>query len=133
MPTLPRYEAPQVGVSNQRQVQRFNRATDANPLADAVQGAANAVGQLAVKIQEGRTAAEIAKSDIELRDELDIAYREIENDTETAPEDFESKFETRAGEIVDRKSTRLNSSHGYISYAVFCLKKKNTHRVNSPR
>src|SRR5256884_8327343 len=26
--------------------------------------------------------------------------------------------------IVDRKSTRLNSSHGYISYAVFCLKKK---------
>src|SRR2546429_1979017 len=27
---------------------------------------------------------------------------------------------------VDRKSTRLNSSHGYISYAVFCLKKKNT-------
>src|SRR5256884_7243868 len=26
----------------------------------------------------------------------------------------------------DRKSTRLNSSHGYISYAVFCLKKKRT-------
>src|SRR5205809_4911350 len=33
----------------------------------------------------------------------------------------------RADEILeerDRKSTRLNSSHGYISYAVFCLKKK---------
>src|SRR2546429_7409034 len=29
--------------------------------------------------------------------------------------------------IRDRKSTRLNSSHGYISYAVFCLKKKMTH------
>src|SRR2546429_1236435 len=29
------------------------------------------------------------------------------------------------GRIGDRKSTRLNSSHGYISYAVFCLKKKN--------
>src|SRR2546429_4756964 len=28
--------------------------------------------------------------------------------------------------ISDRKSTRLNSSHGYISYAVFCLKKKKT-------
>src|SRR2546422_1575263 len=27
-------------------------------------------------------------------------------------------------EVEDRKSTRLNSSHGYISYAVFCLKKK---------
>src|SRR2546422_9571485 len=28
----------------------------------------------------------------------------------------------------DRKSTRLNSSHGYISYAVFCLKKKKKYR-----
>src|SRR2546422_8517505 len=36
---------------------------------------------------------------------------------------------TQSGELhkamkADRKSTRLNSSHGYISYAVFCLKKK---------
>src|SRR2546429_3545673 len=31
--------------------------------------------------------------------------------------------------VRDRKSTRLNSSHGYISYAVFCLKKKNTDRT----
>src|SRR2546422_8427923 len=29
----------------------------------------------------------------------------------------------------DRKSTRLNSSHGYISYAVFCLKKKRSART----
>src|SRR5687768_18144724 len=29
-----------------------------------------------------------------------------------------------ADSVEDRKSTRLNSSHGYISYAVFCLKKK---------
>src|SRR5687768_18349012 len=35
-------------------------------------------------------------------------------------------FRHRQTEAVeqDRKSTRLNSSHGYISYAVFCLKKK---------
>src|SRR5205809_5348039 len=32
----------------------------------------------------------------------------------------------------DRKSTRLNSSHGYISYAVFCLKKKKTIFSTSP-
>src|SRR3989449_3006491 len=32
---------------------------------------------------------------------------------------------TRPPSRRDRKSTRLNSSHGYISYAVFCLKKKN--------
>src|SRR2546422_8011972 len=43
-------------------------------------------------------------------------------------------FEEREG---DRKSTRLNSSHVYISYAVFCLKKKNqrldTKRDHMPR
>src|SRR2546430_11996729 len=30
--------------------------------------------------------------------------------------------------LLDRKSTRLNSSHSQISYAVFCLKKKKTHK-----
>src|SRR4051794_41903963 len=34
---------------------------------------------------------------------------------------------------VDRKSTRLNSSHPSISYAVFCLKKKKTHEAGSER
>src|SRR2546422_4217321 len=36
---------------------------------------------------------------------------------------------------TDRKSTRLNSSHGYISYAVFCLKKKKKelNHYDSPR
>src|SRR5687768_18089625 len=33
----------------------------------------------------------------------------------------------KLGDNLDRKSTRLNSSHGYISYAVFCLKKKTSH------
>src|SRR3712207_7055844 len=40
----------------------------------------------------------------------------------------ESRFEgdSEQQKIVDRKSTRLNSSHANISYAVFCLKKKTT-------
>src|SRR5258708_9138423 len=36
------------------------------------------------------------------------------------------------GEVIDRKSTRLNSSHQIISYAVFCLKKKKTPAVHGP-
>src|SRR5256885_13129183 len=36
----------------------------------------------------------------------------------------------RAAEAEDRKSTRLNSSHLVISYAVFCLKKKNTNVIS---
>src|SRR2546422_446036 len=34
-------------------------------------------------------------------------------------------------QVLDRKSTRLNSSHGYISYAVFCLKKKKNRNTKS--
>src|SRR2546422_2043353 len=33
--------------------------------------------------------------------------------------------------VLDRKSTRLNSSHGYISYAVFCLKKKKKNETDA--
>src|SRR5207245_10633676 len=50
---------------------------------------------------------------------------------ETALRELAGRMLTEAGYIVastgdggDRKSTRLNSSHGSISYAVFCLKKK---------
>src|SRR5437762_10507748 len=39
---------------------------------------------------------------------------------------FAGGVEERDGSQLDRKSTRLNSSHRCISYAVFCLKKKNT-------
>src|SRR2546429_4637456 len=45
------------------------------------------------------------------------------------------RFTVEANPLIDpkdRKSTRLNSSHGYISYAVFCLKKK-THGLQAAR
>src|SRR3989449_10708349 len=50
-----------------------------------------------------------------------LGEREREIDHEIVPVALEARI---FGE--DRKSTRLNSSHGYISYAVFCLKKKKT-------
>src|SRR2546429_4478217 len=50
-------------------------------------------------------------------------------ESETA-EDAEKKIEDgEENAQADRKSTRLNSSHGYISYAVFCLKKKTLNRL----
>src|SRR5688572_14791433 len=42
------------------------------------------------------------------------------------PERLVGDLSVAARQIVDRKSTRLNSSHSQISYAVFCLKKKRT-------
>src|SRR2546422_3647770 len=52
----------------------------------------------------------------------------LHDQVESGPRGFEDRpevLEHLLGLVVkDRKSTRLNSSHGYISYAVFCLKKK---------
>src|SRR5687768_17910178 len=47
----------------------------------------------------------------------DLLGLDVDVSTLLPPDDSTAGFE-------DRKSTRLNSSHGYISYAVFCLKKK---------
>src|SRR2546422_7643973 len=62
-----------------------------------------------------------------------IGDRLLDGDLEIGRESpDESPNPGPAEEEGDRKSTRLNSSHGYISYAVFCLKKKKsetpTHR-----
>src|SRR5438874_5641500 len=47
--------------------------------------------------------------------------------------DFVVDVEPRYVRGKDRKSTRLNSSHVEISYAVFCLKKKKNNNNNDPR
>src|SRR3712207_8632393 len=81
--------------------------------------------------QSRRRQAEAARADAELRSGLravaararvprgDIGEEDADIETEIGGED-EDKSEG------DRKSTRLNSSHANISYAVFCLKKKKT-------
>src|SRR5687768_17953134 len=73
-----------------------------------------------------------------------VEFQNRKLDTRTASETLqvegilEGNF-LAAGDLVrvnlqltdsDRKSTRLNSSHGYISYAVFCLKKKKKKQDN---
>lgn len=107
MVTLPRYNQPQVSVSNQRQVQRFNRVNASNPVGDAAQQAGDALGAFADKIHQGEVAAEMAKSDIQLRDELDKTYRELEADTDSDPATFEERFKERTAEIVAGKSANI--------------------------
>src|SRR5687768_17954777 len=56
----------------------------------------------------------------------------VNGNTDKAEKDFRC-LNLKDGQLKwtqDRKSTRLNSSHGYISYAVFCLKKKNSVFLN---
>src|SRR5690625_5742354 len=50
--------------------------------------------------------------------------------TFTSLEGAANQVLTRLNQNLDRKSTRLNSSHVAISYAVFCLKKKKMHKLN---
>src|SRR5205809_1586071 len=58
-----------------------------------------------------------------------IAQREVA----ILPDDTPESLHARIQILEDRKSTRLNSSHGYISYAVFCLKKKTYYALNQFR
>src|SRR2546429_3877777 len=58
-----------------------------------------------------------------------IFWKPVLKHLDRRKEDIANAYRTvdetrREMENLDRKSTRLNSSHGYISYAVFCLKKK---------
>src|SRR2546430_17175546 len=52
-------------------------------------------------------------------------YQGFQDEAQKLRQQFGSAVQTFEKQSIDRKSTRLNSSHSQISYAVFCLKKKN--------
>src|SRR2546427_1667751 len=68
-------------------------------------------------------------------DALPICFAAVEKQLYMGPKSIAFLMEEipwfNAG-VADRKSTRLNSSHSQISYAVFCLKKKKTRRATPP-
>src|SRR2546426_9252454 len=59
---------------------------------------------------------------------FELAFAQASVDVATEAVRISSDYETQV-ERADRKSTRLNSSHLVISYAVFCLKKKTRFRA----
>src|SRR2546430_12462852 len=60
----------------------------------------------------------------------DVADPDVLPEPDHDPARARQAVRHRARPIGDRKSTRLNSSHSQISYAVFCLKKKNMKTAN---
>src|SRR2546429_5367365 len=60
------------------------------------------------------------------------SHRSLRPDTARLPVQSVPVAIRQKWESADRKSTRLNSSHGYISYAVFCLKNKKSRHL-APR
>src|SRR2546422_638118 len=81
-----------------------------------IDSAARALDERRSKLRAPRAAVQAAQAEVAAR----------QADFERAGLD-----RGRIHELLDRKSTRLNSSHGYISYAVFCLKKKKQHNATS--
>src|SRR5688572_31178266 len=69
----------------------------------------------------------------EVREVMEAVHeRHVAADGETDVSVMDEAGRSRwARPVVDRKSTRLNSSHSQISYAVFCLKKKKKNQSNS--
>src|SRR5438128_3246803 len=76
--------------------------------------------------EEGRRAQAKTVGAAELEPGITSAARRYDVRAYRVSNQFLAKRTIGEIEAIDRKSTRLNSSHGSISYAVFCLKKKNT-------
>src|SRR5690625_1787866 len=70
----------------------------------------------------GGQIAEIIEEETDLKVDMNSSNASADNVQDIA--DGEAELAFVQTDVVDRKSTRLNSSHVAISYAVFCLKKK---------
>src|SRR2546429_3121747 len=81
-------------------------------------------------------AAAAAKAGIGVADRViaDVTHMQVARGERAGGLDVGAGLPLARLRRLDRKSTRLNSSHGYISYAVFCLKKKKNgfSRYNQP-
>src|SRR3989449_11200402 len=108
-------------------IARLNDSADASPGHVRARVRSDYEARLAAVTEELKAHAESARQAIEEKRHL---RGELQKKEALAAEKLtETELRHSVGEYdegQDRKSTRLNSSHGYISYAVFCLKKKKT-------
>src|SRR5437879_10005677 len=79
-----------------------------------------------------RSSTELTEARSYLIQTASPGYTMAKQGSELAIERLHPEFAIRLTKALDRKSTRLNSSHRCISYAVFCLKKK-TKNTNNQR
>src|SRR5687768_18352718 len=79
-----------------------------------------------------RTVAEIGQTDAAILG-IFVGEGQARSETDLGADDAVTAVEFMLDREQDRKSTRLDSSHGYISYAVFCLKKKKKQNLNETK
>src|SRR2546422_6774428 len=90
----------------------------------------NAPLRLSFAEQAGQETAQLVEEEENRRRETDEPDREVALLRQIRRECLDAGADVGEEQHGDRKSTRLNSSHGYISYAVFCLKKKKNININ---
>src|SRR3712207_8159665 len=73
-------------------------------------------------LKDGRVEAVLEGNEFDVNEVIEWCHA---GPPKAIVDDVDINYEKYTGEFRDRKSTRLNSSHANISYAVFCLKKKN--------
>src|SRR2546429_7854470 len=113
-----------VGVGKPGEVTRNNvrRAAAVAAKRARALGATHFAFALVAEARNGITAADVGQGVVEGAAQGAWAFTELK----AAPDEPKAEVEAVAIACEDRKSTRLNSSHGYISYAVFFFEKKNT-------
>jgi hypothetical protein len=97
------------GVTNQYRPVREARASGADPVGQAMEQAGNAGFEIASRMADAKIAADAASAEIGLRSDLDKLRRELEADSETAPEQLESVYRERASKIVADRTSGMQS------------------------
>jgi hypothetical protein len=97
------------GVTNQYRPVQEARASGADPVGQAMEQAGDAGFEIASRMADAKIATDAANAEIGLRSDLDKLRRELEADSETAPEQLESVYRERATKMVADRAGAMQS------------------------
>lgn len=119
-----------VDVTNQYRPVQEARASGADPVGQALEGAGNAGFEIASRMADAKIAADAAEATIKLRSRLDEESRAIENDMEGDPAGFEARFRQRAAEIANEEAGRMSSPAMKRAFGMKSMELTETYSIN---
>src|SRR2546422_4518598 len=108
-----------VNVDHVATLRQARGGKEPDPVAAAVLAELGGADGIVIHLREDRRHIQ----DRDLRLLREAVQTKLDLEMAATDEMVRVAMDTKPHLVTDRKSTRLNSSHGYISYAVFCLKK----------
>src|SRR5690554_7377480 len=110
---------------NGRQYEAFSTSGGLGTMYETLDGKVDTLNYKTMRYPGHRDGMKLLLYDLQLKNNRDLAKEILTNALPLVDDDIILVYAAVEGKIDgDRKSTRLNSSHVRISYAVFCLKKK---------